>query len=223
VRSNGRWRAGAASCAALLGLALGCSSNGAQYHPYPYDAGVTEPGPVEANDAGGDGSAPGADGGRCAVVVAQHPDEGHDHIACTSPADYLTVPPSSGNHYPVWPAYGIYDQPIRWGHLVHNMEHGAVVIVYNCPDGCDDDLARAKAFVNGNHPDPAQCSPARLSLVPDPTLDVKWAAAAWTWTLRADCFEEAAFGQFVTDHLGTNPYIETICGGYTLDQLCTTP
>jgi hypothetical protein len=60
-------------------------------------------------------------------------------------------------------------------------------------------------------------------LAPDPTLDVRWAAAAWTWTLRADCFDQTAVAKFVADHLGTNPYIESICGGRPLDELCTTP
>ena len=183
---------------ALLLAALGCSSG--RGDPIPYDAGMTEP--------------------LCTVLVEQHPSEGAYHIPCTSPADYLTEPPSSGNHYPTWPDYKIYDQPIRWGHLVHAMEHGGVVIVYNCPDGCADDLARAQAFVTAGPPDPA-CSTPRVILAPDPTLDVKWAAAAWTWTLRADCFDGIAFEKFVVDHLGHAS--ESICGGYSLDQLCTAP
>ena len=86
-------------------LALACSNGAVERTPY---------------DAGGP---------RCPVVVEQHPDEGASHIPCTSPATYLTEPPSSGNHYPTWPDYKVYDQPIRWGHLVHAMEHGGVVIV----------------------------------------------------------------------------------------------
>jgi hypothetical protein len=219
VKSIGRWQVGAASGLALAALALGCSSGSG--NPIPYDAGVTEPGPVVVD--GSADTADGAfadDGGQCAVVVEQHPDEGASHIPCTSPADYLTKPPSSGNHYPTWPDYKVYDQPIRWGHLVHAMEHGGVVIVYNCPDGCADDLARAQAFVAAGPPD-ADCSTPRVILAPDPTLEVKWAASAWRWTLRADCFDDAAMASFVADHLGHAS--ESICGGYPLDQLCTTP
>ena len=44
----------------------------------------------------------------------------------------------------------------------------------------------------------------RVILAPDPTLpsDVRWAASAWTWTLRAPCFSEDAFATFVSDHYG---------------------
>ncbi len=220
MKSIARWRAAAASAAALIALACG---NGGGV-PIPYDAAVTEPAPVvvdggvDASDGGGD--AQGTDGPRCTVLVEQHADEGAQHIPCTSPADYISKPPSSGNHYPVWPDFKTYDQPIRWGHLVHAMEHGGVVVAYNCPDGCADELARAQAFMAAGPPDP-QCSTPRVILVPDPSLEVRWAAAAWTWTLNADCFDEPTFLKFVADHLGHSS--ESICGGYGLDQLCTTP
>ena len=57
-----------------------------------------------------------------------------------------------------------------------------------------------------------------MILAPDPTLAVRWAATAWTWTLRADCFDEAAFSQFVGDHLGHG--LEAVCGGAALADLC---
>ena len=42
-------------------------------------------------------------------------------------------------------------------------------------------------------------------MTPDPLLDVKWAASAWGWTLKADCFEPSVFGAFVTDHYAHAP------------------
>ena len=40
------------------------------------------------------------------------------------------------------------------------MEHGGVVIVYNCgAAGCADEIARAQAFVDGMPPMPG-CTPA---------------------------------------------------------------
>ena len=44
-----------------------------------------------------------------------------------------------------------------------------------------------------------------MILAPDPTLPVRWAASAWTWTLRADCFDETAFRQFYADHYDHGP------------------
>jgi hypothetical protein len=41
-----------------------------------------------------------------------------------------TDPPTSGPHYGVTLIYGAYDEPIEIGRLVHNLEHGAVYILY---------------------------------------------------------------------------------------------
>ena len=64
---------------------------------------------------------------------ASHPNEGQTHLTLCSTTCYQTNPPSSGNHYPVWPVYKTYDAPVPWGFLVHGLEHGAVIVSYNCP------------------------------------------------------------------------------------------
>ena len=112
--------------------------------------------------------------------------------------------------------------PVPWGNLMHGLEHGAVAIVYNCGSaGCADEVARAQAFIDALPLDTARgCSSTRrVILAPDPTLPVRWAASAWTWTLRADCFDETAFRQFYTDHYDHAP--ESICsGGAPYANLC---
>jgi hypothetical protein len=152
------------------------------------------------------------DGAQCSAVIEQHVEEGAYHIACTSPTDYQTNPPSSGNHFSCWPEYRTFDTPVPWGNLVHALEHGAMVIVYNCGSaGCPDEVAQAQAFIDGLPPDP-NCTAHRVILAPDPTLQgARWAATAWTWTLRADCFDETAFTQFYVDHYGHGR--EVVCGG----------
>jgi len=152
------------------------------------------------------------DGAQCPAVIEQHVEEGFNHIACTSATDYQTNPPSSGNHFGCWPEYRTFDAPVPWGNLVHALEHGAVVIVYNCGStGCPDEVARAQAFIDALPPD-TSCTDHRMILAPDPTLEgARWAATAWTWTLRADCFDETAFMQFYTDHYDHGR--ETVCGG----------
>jgi hypothetical protein len=162
-----------------------------------------------ADGASDDGGVFVDDASGCTAVIEGHADEGFNHIACAGPTSYGTVPPSSGNHFPKWPDYKIYDQPIPWGNLVHALEHGGVDIVYNCPDGCADEVARAQAFIAALPADPLCTTPdvRRVILAPDPTLpaDVRWAASAWTWTLRASCFSETAFASFVRDHYGHGP------------------
>ena len=218
MRSIAQWPVAAAS---LLMLLAGCGSSSLARNDGSYDPMPREPMPV---DAGADADGGGIDGAQCTAVIEQHPEEGYTHIACTSPTNYQTVPPSSGNHFGCWPEYRTFDVPVPWGNLVHALEHGAVVIVYNCATtdpSCADEVARAQTFIDSLPLDTAFGCPStrRVILAPDPTLRWRWAASAWTWTLSADCFDETAFRQFYTDHYDKAP--ESICsGGAPYANLC---
>jgi hypothetical protein len=113
----------------------------------------------------------------------------------------------------VWAAFGVYEFPLPRGYWVHNLEHGAVVISYNCPDGCDADLQAAIAWFNGLPVDSScqlQGAPQpRALLLPDPLLDVRFAASSWLHTLRADCFDEVAFDEFYESNVGHG--LENVC------------
>jgi hypothetical protein len=213
-------RAPRAEAAAILlaSLLLAACSGG---NPIAHDAAGYEPTPQEPApvDSSVDQGTM-VDGAQCTAVIAQHPEEGFQHIACGSPTDYQTQPPSSGNHYSCWPEYRTFDVPVPWGNLVHALEHGAMIIVYNCGDaGCPDEVARAQSFIDTRPLDPSCAPDHRLILAPDPTLPVRWAATAWTWTLQADCFDDTAFGQFYTDHYGHGR--EVVCsGGAPYANLC---
>ena len=140
----------------------------------------------------------------CNAVEEQHPIEGFAHAAVCSHLSYATRPPSSGNHYPVWAAYRSYANPIPEGYWVHDLEHGAVVISYHCAD-CQSQLTAAQALIDSQPGDPlcAGGGPkARIVLTPDPLLDKPFAASAWGWTLRADCFDAAVFSGFLQRHYG---------------------
>jgi hypothetical protein len=148
--------------------------------------------------------------GTCAPVVESHPIEGANHMPVCSPLTFGSNPPSSGNHYAIWAAYQTYDRAIARGFWVHSLEHGAVVITYNCPGGCADEVTAAKAFIDSL---PSDCgsTPRRIILTPDPELDVRFAASAWGYTLRANCFDREAFSAFHDAHYDHGP--ESICGG----------
>jgi hypothetical protein len=143
--------------------------------------------------------------GACDAVEQQHPIEGFTHVAVCSYTPYDTKPPSSGNHYPIWAAYKTYTTPIPDGFWVHNLEHGTIVLTYNCPDGCDADIAAAQAMLDALPADPACVAlgegvTRRSLMTPDPNLDVEFAASAWGWTLRAKCFDAATFQSFALRH-----------------------
>lgn len=62
----------------------------------------------------------------------QFPDEGRTHIDIGTEMVYGTNPPTSGNHYAQWTKWGIYDTPKDDRNLVHSLEHGYVILSYNC-------------------------------------------------------------------------------------------
>lgn len=75
-------------------------------------------------------------------------DMGRSHVPAGTKVKYLYCPPASGNHYtepqgPLQPrVYGPNEKAIPEG-WVHNLEHGGLVLVYNCSsstggDGCSD-------------------------------------------------------------------------------------
>jgi Protein of unknown function (DUF3105) len=61
------------------------------------------------------------------------PIQGRNHIPVGQPHDpYNSEPPSSGPHYDTPAQAGFYDQAPVDEYLVHSMEHGYVIIWYNC-------------------------------------------------------------------------------------------
>ena len=157
-------------------------------------------------------------GGPCAVEVAMPRDEGANHVTTCAPVSYASKPPASGNHYPVWPVFRVYDQPVPWGFLVHGLEHGAVVIAYHCADGCPDQLAALKAMVAALPPKEG-CPRPPVIVTPDPTLDVPFAASAWDYTVRARCFDRDRFTAFVQRRMNHGPeYFPTDCGSVDLEK-----
>jgi hypothetical protein len=71
-------------------------------------------------------------------------DEGRSHAATTNQLCYESNPPASGPHYsqtnvsPVAP--GFYDEALATERWVHNLEHGTIVLLYDCGGECSDTL-----------------------------------------------------------------------------------
>ena len=59
-------------------------------------------------------------------------DLGREHVKDGTKVEYNSDPPTSGSHFSDWTKAGIYDNPISDGHLIHSLEHGYVIISYNC-------------------------------------------------------------------------------------------
>ncbi len=160
---------------------------------------------------GGGQGGQGGQGPLCTTVVQSHAIDASPHVAACSPVTYSTNPPTSGPHYPIWAAFKTYTSPVPRGYWVHSLEHGAVVISYNCPAGCDAELANLQAFLDAQLADPLCVAPLknRFIVTPDPKLDVLFAASAWGFSLRSDCFDLQALAGFIAQYYAVAP--ENFC------------
>lgn len=68
------------------------------------------------------------------VPGTRTPDQGRKHVSVSDVASYQfnSNPPTSGSHLETWVKAGIYDTPQSEGELIHSLEHGYVIVSYNC-------------------------------------------------------------------------------------------
>ncbi|MBI3103672.1 DUF3105 domain-containing protein [Candidatus Daviesbacteria bacterium] len=59
-------------------------------------------------------------------------DLGTEHVPVGTKVEYNSDPPTSGKHYGEWIRSGVYETPKEDGYLVHSLEHGYVIMSYNC-------------------------------------------------------------------------------------------
>ena len=156
--------------------------------------------------------------GSPALLGQAQPDMGNLHVAIGNPVRYAYCPPASGSHYnnsgvdgPI-PAkyYGPDDgtKPEGW---IHNLEHGAVVVLYNCKMGaCTDANASALQALVRTFPDSPVCGEkagviapviARFDDMPAP-----FAALVWDRLVYLDTVDTARILEFYnTEAERTNP------------------
>lgn len=149
--------------------------------------------------------------GECNTLETRFENGTAEHVADCDALDYSMSPPVFGDHYQSWAAYKTYDFPLPLGFLVHNLEHGAVVVFYRCPEGCSDEVAQAQTTIDSLPVDP-RCSTEikhQVILVPEPSLGSRWAAAAWGYSITGDCFDAVAFRDFYGERSGKGP--EDLC------------
>ncbi len=148
----------------------------------------------------------------CKLNVFDAPERTAAHLSACSQIPQPEYPPVSGNHYGIWAALKEYSQPVPAGFWLHNLEHGAIVLLYRCPEGCADELQQLRALVKTLPSESATCAPTdrRAILAPDTLLRSRFAVLAWGHSLSSDCLDSAAFRQFISQYFRHAP--EDICG-----------
>jgi hypothetical protein len=146
----------------------------------------------------------------CKVVISENlPLEGASHLEVCTEVAYGTNPPSSGNHWSIWARFGEHPSPVPHEMLVHDLEHGAVVLLYR-DAGVTAAVDALRAVFDGYGADDlCDGESNRLILAPDPELEVPLAMAAWRATYTATCVDAPSLEAFVRDHYAKGP--ENLC------------
>jgi len=122
-------------------------------------------------------------------------DMGHNHAAVGTQVKYTFCPPASGNHYnaagsgPISAKlYGPNEKALPEG-WVHNLEHGALVLLYKCPGGdanagpCSGSSQQALAALVASFPNSPICGTPPGTAGPViarfDTMDFSYAAIVW--------------------------------------------
>jgi hypothetical protein len=146
------------------------------------------------------------------------PDQGNAHIQVGDKVTYPVCPPASGKHVnrsgfgPLQPkVYGPDDTsaPTGW---VHNLEHGALVLLYSCDKGaCDDASIQQLGVIAQGFPDSPVCGlqpgivgPVIARFEEMPT---KYAALVWDRVLYLETLDNQQVYDFYT------AYGERVSGG----------
>ena len=139
------------------------------------------------------------------------PDEGTPtHIDPSTTWSYKNYPPTSGPHYgqPDGPASWQTDAPMREGTFIHNMEHGGIVIAYDCPSGSDCTTLRNQLdnFVQNLVPAEPTFSEYKIVMTPYARgMTHKVALLAWHYVEWLDGYDQAAITTFYEAHVDKGP------------------
>jgi hypothetical protein len=114
--------------------------------------------------------------------VESVPYEGASHVALGSTPAWAHDPPASGQHYPYWATYAAHADVVPRGYWVHNLEHGAIVLLHrpDAPTAVVDAVQAAYAAI----PDDPECGHKRALLTPDPLLGPAFTAVAWNYVME---------------------------------------
>jgi hypothetical protein len=119
------------------------------------------------------------------------------------PITYATNPPVQGlYHESFYPAYGLTREPLPPATWVHNLAHGEIVLLYNCPTGCPEIVAQAQALQTELRPSrDSYGRGARVIITSYEQMDYPLAVLAWGQLLPLERLDHEQVEQFYEDHI----------------------
>jgi hypothetical protein len=111
---------------------------------------------------------------------------------------YNSKPPTSGWHYADAVApWGISANAIPDEVQVHNLEHGGIMVQYDCPSGCPDMVSKLENIVRSY--------PSKVVLAPYPGIGRPIALTSWTKLAYLDDVDEGFIRKFIADNKNKAP------------------
>jgi hypothetical protein len=107
---------------------------------------------------------------------------------------YNTNPPTSGPHFEGHVEQKISSKSIPKEIQVHELEHGGILIQYNCKN-CDDLIAKLEKLARVNE---------HVVLAPYPDMDAKIALTAWGKLAKLNGYDEKLITEFINAYAGKN-------------------
>lgn len=137
------------------------------------------------------------------------PDLGQQHVPVGTPVTYNSNPPTSGSHYPYPAGWGIYKNPPADEFLVHNLEHGGVIISYNPNQIKGQELEQLKAQARTL----SKWNP-RVVVAPRQNLDTAIALTAWGYLKTLESYNPEVVKLFYDTYIARGPECsEGLCPG----------
>jgi hypothetical protein len=141
--------------------------------------------------------------------VQTFPDQGQQHLSAGDPApSYNSNPPTSGTHSATAASCGIYREAVPDVNLVHNLEHGVVIVSYD-PGISESERAALEEFGRdaGTH----------VIVTPREGMDAPIALTAWTHLLALESVDLSAMDAFYGEYAQFGPERGVQCP-FTVDQ-----
>lgn len=133
-------------------------------------------------------------------------DEGRGHLSRGVMPYYANTPPTSGRHYPVVVPYGVYDVTVPEGIWVHNLEHGAIVVLYRCSaeaPPCATVIERLRELYE--RVPAGKYGKTKMVAIPYPRLRTPIAVLAWNRILDLPSIQSDAIITFYRRYVDKGP------------------
>lgn len=128
------------------------------------------------------------------------------HVPQGSTLTQKERPPSSGPHYPNPAPYGLSTTPILPGNWIHDLEHGAEVILYKCTSqtDCDSIGNQIKSEVYDSAP-LEKYGEVKMVITPYQDMSEPFAAVSWGHVLALQSIDKTAMLAFYSHWVDQGP------------------